>query len=212
MNNTLIQNGERNYATSLNARFADAVPTMVNFAFDSAALDENARAVLREQADFIRQFPEVRFRVYGHTDAVGPDAYNKGPRASPGAGRAQLPRQPGRPTGRGFRRSCPFGEERPLVVTGDRERRNRRTVTEVSGFDQRHPTVLDRQVCRDHLSRVRGLGHRAAAGPRRRASGDRGPGRRLTPQIIGNKRERAAFEPPFSLFQTVASKRIITIF
>ena len=77
MNNTLIQNGERNYATSLNARFADAVPTMVNFAFDSAALDENARAVLREQADFIRQFPEVRFRVYGHTDAVGPDAYNK---------------------------------------------------------------------------------------------------------------------------------------
>jgi len=142
MNNTLIQNGERNYATSLNARFADAVPTMVNFAFDSAALDENARAVLREQADFIRQFPEVRFRVYGHTDAVGPDAYNK----ALGLRRAQAVLN--YLVSQGVDRSrlqalVSFGEERPLVVTGDRERRNRRTVTEVSGFDQRHPTVLD---------------------------------------------------------------------
>ena len=29
------------------------------------------RATLRQQADWIKQFPEVRFRVYGHTDLVG---------------------------------------------------------------------------------------------------------------------------------------------
>ena len=28
-------------------------------------------AILRQQASWINQFPEVRFRVYGHTDAVG---------------------------------------------------------------------------------------------------------------------------------------------
>jgi hypothetical protein len=39
-------------------------------------LDEQARAILREQAAFIRHFPEVRFTVYGHTDLVGSDAYN----------------------------------------------------------------------------------------------------------------------------------------
>ena len=36
-----------------------------------------------------------------------------------------------------------YGETQPLIVTQDRERRNRRTVTEVSGFLKRHPTVLD---------------------------------------------------------------------
>ena len=36
-----------------------------------------------------------------------------------------------------------FGETQPLVVTDDRERRNRRTVTEVSGFVSNHPTVLN---------------------------------------------------------------------
>ena len=77
MNNTQIQNGDKSIAESLNARFAEAVPTMVNFAFDSATLDGDARAVLMEQANFIRQFPEARFRVFGHTDAVGSDAYNK---------------------------------------------------------------------------------------------------------------------------------------
>lgn len=142
MNNTLIQNGERSFAATLNNRFAESVPTMVNFAFDSAELDENARAILDEQANFIRQFPEVRFRVYGHTDAVGPAGYNQalGLRrartvvnylVSQGVDRSRL------------QALVSFGETRPLVVTPERERRNRRTVTEVSGFVARHPTVLD---------------------------------------------------------------------
>ena len=35
-----------------------------------------------------------------------------------------------------------FGEEQPLIVSEGRERANRRTVTEVSGFVENHPSVL----------------------------------------------------------------------
>ena len=41
-----------------------------------AANRAEAMAILRKQANFIRQFPEVRFRVYGHTDLVGGDEFN----------------------------------------------------------------------------------------------------------------------------------------
>ena len=142
MNNIQIQNGEKSYIVSLSQRFAREVPSMVNFEFNSAALDENARAILRQQAAWIRQFPEVRFRVYGHTDKVGSNAYNK----RLGMRRAQavvhyLSTQ-------GIHRNrleavVSYGETQPLVVTEGRERRNRRTVTEVSGFMGRHPTVMD---------------------------------------------------------------------
>ncbi|MFD1508840.1 OmpA family protein [Lacimonas salitolerans] len=142
MNNIQMHNGERNYVVDLSNRFSREVPSMVTFAFNSAQLDEDARATLRRQADWIRQFPEVRFRVYGHTDAVGSAAYNKqlGLRraqsvvsylTTQGIGRARL------------EAVVSFGETQPLVVTQGRERRNRRTVTEVSGFVGRHPTVMD---------------------------------------------------------------------
>jgi hypothetical protein len=36
-----------------------------------------------------------------------------------------------------------FGETQPIIATEGRDRRNRRSVTEVSGFVSRHPTVLD---------------------------------------------------------------------
>ncbi len=32
--------------------------------------------MLDKQANFIRQFPEVRFKVFGHTDLVGSQGYN----------------------------------------------------------------------------------------------------------------------------------------
>lgn len=142
MNNTLIQNGELAYATTLNNRFASEVPTLINFEFDSAVLDAEAQAILRRQADWIKQFPEVRFRVYGHTDLVGSEAYNQtlGLRRAQAAVRYLV--------SQGISRSrleavASFGETRPLVDTSDRERRNRRTVTEVSGFVRNHPTLLD---------------------------------------------------------------------
>lgn len=142
MNNTLVMNGERDYAISLAKRFAEEVPSTINFEFDSYRLDAAAQQVLTVQADWIRQFPEIKFRVYGHTDAVGSSSYNKrlGLRRAKAAV-AFL-------SARGINRSrleavASFGETQPLIVTANRERKNRRTVTEVSGFVKRHPTLLD---------------------------------------------------------------------
>ena len=77
MHNTQINSGQRSYVYSLASRFAQEVPANVNFAFDSAALDAGARDTLRQQARWIKQFPEVRFKVFGHADAPGTNAYNK---------------------------------------------------------------------------------------------------------------------------------------
>jgi len=94
------------------------------------------------QADWIRQFPEVRFKVYGHTDLVGSVSYNR----SLGLRRAQA--AVSFLASQGIDRSrleavVSFGETQPLVVTDGRERRNRRTVTEVTGFVKNNPLVLN---------------------------------------------------------------------
>lgn len=142
MNNMQLMTGEKRYAYDLSQRFASDVMTTVNFAFNSSVLDSGAKDTLREQAAWIRQFPEVQFRVYGHTDAVGSESYNK----RLGLNRAHavvnyLATQ-------GINKSrleavVSFGETQPIIVTEGRERRNRRTVTEVSGFVGSHPTVLE---------------------------------------------------------------------
>ena len=142
INNIGIHNGTRQFRIDLANRFASEVESTVNFAFNSAQLDANARAVLQQQASWIRQFPEVRFRVYGHTDLVGSNGYNRdlGQRranavvaylSTLGISHARL------------EAVVSLGETQPLIVTQGRERANRRTVTEVSGFVSRHPTVLD---------------------------------------------------------------------
>ncbi len=141
MNNTRIQNGDVSFITSLNTRFSNEIDPTVTFDFNSAVLDAASQAVLQRQADWIRQFPEIGFRVYGHTDLVGSDAYNR----QLGLRRAQA--VVAFLTSRGIDRSgleavASFGETQPVIVTSGRERRNRRTVTEVSGLNQRHPQVL----------------------------------------------------------------------
>ena len=142
MNNTLIQTGQRDYAIGLNRRFSAEVPTTINFEFNSALLDEEARNILRAQADFIRQFPEVSFKVYGHTDLVGSTAYNMslGKRRADAAVDFLI--------SQGIDRSrlaaaVSYGETQPLIVTEGRERANRRTVTEVSGFVETNALVLN---------------------------------------------------------------------
>ncbi|NOE33590.1 OmpA family protein [Ruegeria sp. HKCCD7318] len=142
LNNIQVQNGELTYAQILGQRFAADVPSQVNFAFNSSQLDASAQRILLQQADWIKQFPEARFRVYGHTDAVGSTSYNK----SLGLRRAQsvvafLERQ-------GISRSrleavVSFGKSQPLIATQQRDRRNRRTVTEVSGFVDGNRQLLD---------------------------------------------------------------------
>jgi len=140
--NTLIMTGEEQYVLDLANRFASEVDTTVNFAFNSSVLDAGAQDVLREQANWIRQFPEVKFRVYGHTDLVGSSSYNKrlGLRRAKTAVNFLV--------AQGISRSrleavTSFGETQPLIVTQGRERRNRRTVTEVRGFIKSNPLVLD---------------------------------------------------------------------
>lgn len=142
MNNTLVQNGELSYTVNLQRRFSAEVPDTITFEFNSAALTAPAQDVLRRQADWIRQFPEVKFKVYGHTDLVGSNAYNKrlGQRRAQAAVNYLV--------SQGISRSrlqalVSFGETRPVVQTQNPEMRNRRTVTEVSGFVARHPTVLN---------------------------------------------------------------------
>ena len=147
MNNILIHTGQRSFVESLMERFAAEVPSTITFAFDSAELDEEARAVLRRQATWIQQFPEVRFSVYGHTDLVGSAGYNY----SLGLRRARTAVNYlvslGVPRNR-LQALVSRGEREPVVATQDRERMNRRTVTTVSGFVQSHPIVLNGEYAR----------------------------------------------------------------
>ena len=142
MNNTLIQTGELSYTVALAERFAAEVPNTINFAFNSAELSAEAQQILQQQANFIKQFPEVRFRVFGHADKVGSTGYNQ----RLGMRRAQA--AVAYLTSQGISRSrleavVSYGETRPLIDTTAAEVRNRRTVTEVSGFVKSHPLVLN---------------------------------------------------------------------
>jgi outer membrane protein OmpA-like peptidoglycan-associated protein len=142
MNNTLAMTSARDIAIDLSRRFAAEVPSTINFAFNSAELDGAARATLRQQASWIAQYPELKFRVYGHTDKVGSDRYNKrlGMRRANAAVNFMVSQ--GIPR-RQLEAVVSYGETQPLIVTEGRERRNRRTVTEVSGFLRRPPSLLD---------------------------------------------------------------------
>ncbi|KMW59521.1 Outer membrane lipoprotein precursor, OmpA family [Candidatus Rhodobacter oscarellae] len=140
--NIAYQTGERSFVVDLNNRFSQEVLTTVNFAFNSAQLDEAARDILRVQAQWIKQFPEIRFKVYGHTDAVGSRGYNKQ------LGKRRAHAVVNFLTTQGIHRSrlvaaISFGEDQPLIVTQGRERLNRRTVTEVTGFMSNNPATLD---------------------------------------------------------------------
>lgn len=142
MNNTLLHTGQMEYTIALAQRFAAEVPDTVTFAFNSAVLSPEARAALDKQAHFIRKFPEVRFKVFGHTDLVGSNAYNKA------LGKRRADAVVAYLAARGVSKSrleavVSFGKTRPLIQTSAPEQRNRRTVTEVSGFVQNNPLVLN---------------------------------------------------------------------
>nr|WP_323763645.1 OmpA family protein [Marinovum sp.] len=142
MNNQAYQTGEKQWVYNMAQRFAEEVPTTVNFAFNSTRIEAGAAATLSRQAAWIKRFPEVRFRVYGHTDKVGSNAYNRQ------LGQRRADAVVAFLVGQGISPSrleavVSFGETQPLIVTEGRERRNRRTVTEVSGFVAGHPMLLD---------------------------------------------------------------------
>ena len=142
--NLALMRGQIDFAAAMQQRFAAEVPGTVNFDFDSAVLDAEAQAIVARQAHWIRQFPEVRFTVTGHTDLVGSERYNHalGLRraravvavlAANGVGRDRMQALVSR------------GRREPVVATQAPERQNRRAVTRVAGFLRRHPTVMDGQ-------------------------------------------------------------------
>lgn len=142
MNNSLVMTGQRDATAALQSRFAGEVDSTITFAFNSAVLTPQARTVLDRQANWIRQFPELRFRVYGHTDLVGSDGYNK----SLGKRRAEAVVAYFSSLGISRNRLealVSYGETRPVVQTTAAEERNRRTVTEVSGFYERVAGDMD---------------------------------------------------------------------
>lgn len=142
MNNTLVQSGQIDARVALGRRFAAEVPSTITFPFNSAQLTAEARQALEHQANWMRQFPELRFSVYGHTDLVGSDAYNR----ALGKRRAQAVvsylASRGVSTGR-LEALVSYGETRPVILTQSPEQRNRRTVTEVSGFAKGAATPLN---------------------------------------------------------------------
>lgn len=142
MNNTLIQSGQLDYAVALAQRFAAEVPDTINFEFNSDQLSDESKAILAKQANFIRQFPEVRFRVFGHTDLVGSDAYNNKLGLSRARAAVAYLVSLGVDKSR-VEAVISYGKTRPLIATNEPEMRNRRTVTEVSGFVQSNPLVLN---------------------------------------------------------------------
>ena len=48
------------------------------FAFDSAELTPEARGILDENAAVMERESDVKVRIEGHTDSIGPEAYNQG--------------------------------------------------------------------------------------------------------------------------------------
>ena len=133
MTNAMAMMGEGDATAAIGRRFDGDVSTTVTFAFNQSDLSAEAQTVLNRQANWIRQFPEVRFSVYGHADAVGSNSYNYalGLRraravvsylASQGVSSARL------------QALVSFGETQPVVHTQAPEQQNRRAVTEVAGF------------------------------------------------------------------------------
>ncbi len=140
--NGQVATGAKDYTVALGERFASEVPSTITFAFNSAELSSEAKATLRRQADWIRQFPEVRFRVYGHTDLVGGAAYNKALGLRRARATVAYLGSLGISTSR-LEAVVSYGKTRPVIQTQAPEQRNRRTVTEVSGFVKNHPALLN---------------------------------------------------------------------
>lgn len=120
---------------AMSTRFRAAAPDTVTFDFDSARLDAEARRVLDIQAAWLRANPSVRMRIVGHADAVGSNGYNN--RIGLRRARAVVAYLGKHGVARTRLDAVESRGERDLVVaTEERERRNRRAVTDVAGFER----------------------------------------------------------------------------
>ena len=117
----------------LNVRFLNEVQVVVNFDFDQAVLRPDARAILDAQAEWMKQYSGLRFSVFGHTDLTGSLDYNfdLAKRRADAVIAYLLAR--GIPTEQ-LEAVVSFGKTKPLIDRPNPEERNRRTVTEVTGY------------------------------------------------------------------------------
>jgi len=117
----------------LNERFLEEVQVIANFDFDQDVLRPDARATLDAQAKWIKHYAGLRFSVFGHTDLTGSLDYNfdLAKRRADAVVGYMLAR--GIPTEQ-LEAVVSFGKTQPLIQSQAPEERNRRTVTEVTGY------------------------------------------------------------------------------
>ena len=122
---------------ALNEAFRAAAQDTATFDFDSTALDSSARAALDQQVKWLKANEHVRMTVVGHADRVGTDAYND--RLGLRRARAVVAYLARHGISRGRLDAVESrGRREPVVQTEERERRNRRTVTSVAGFERHY--------------------------------------------------------------------------
>ncbi|MBC7739596.1 MAG: OmpA family protein [Candidatus Saccharibacteria bacterium] len=141
MTNAMAMTGQ-GATVALGNRFEREVQSTVTFAFNRAEISAEAAAVLDRQAGWIKQFPEVRFRVYGYTDLVGSNAYNDALGLRRAKAVVAYLSARGISTAR-LEAVVSYGETQPVIRTTAPEERNRRTVTEVTGFTKGSATTLN---------------------------------------------------------------------
>ena len=144
LDNSRVMRSASGGVLELGQRFAAEVPTTITFDYDSARLSSEAMAALRRQAAWIGDYPQVRFRIYGHTDLVGSNAYNQALGLQRARAAVSYLATQGISSSR-LDAVVSYGKTRPLIRVSGPDSRNRRTVTEVSGFLSRDPTALDGQ-------------------------------------------------------------------
>lgn len=130
---TVLQVPQPAALTALSLKFRSETPYVINFGFDLDTLDGEARQDLDVQAEWILAHPNVKFRVYGHAEKVGNPKYNE----ALGMRRAATAVDYLVTKGIKVRRLeavVSYGEDAPVVDTEDRERANRRVVTDVFAF------------------------------------------------------------------------------
>ncbi|MOA00288.1 Outer membrane porin F precursor [compost metagenome] len=103
----------------------------VKFDFDKSVVKPNSYGDIKNLADFMKQYPQTTTVVEGHTDSVGPDAYNQKLSQRRADAVKQVLVQDGVEASRVS--SVGYGESRPVADNGTAEGRavNRRVEAQV---------------------------------------------------------------------------------
>ena len=130
---TVLQLPQAESLSVVARQFQNDVPYTVYFGFDEDTLDAEAKARLDAQAKWIIENANVKFRVYGHADRVGSTEYNVNLGLRRATEAVTYLVNKGISEDR-LEAMVSLGEDAPAVETENRERANRRVVTEVFGF------------------------------------------------------------------------------